>query len=378
MRLLVLGGTHFVGRAIVEAALAGGMDVTALNRGRSPIPGVTVRTLVADRTDPAALRAALGDEQWDAVIDTWSGAPSVMASSCELLKGRVGHFGYVSTLSVYAEPWPDGLDESAPVVDGDPDSPDGIEDISNYAAAKRGNELAVLRVFGDAALLARPGLILGPYENVGRLPWWLRRIERGGRVLAPGDPDRPFQYVDVRDLASWMLAAAAGPGQSGTAAAGPGQSGTAAAGPGQSGTAAAGPGQSDTAASDRLGGSFNVVNRPGTTTIGELLDLVLRVTGSEAELVWTPQELVLEAGISPWTELPIWVPRGPEYEAFDSINSSAAFATGLTCRPLRETVAHTWAWLQTEGDPAPRPDRPGVGLDPAKEQQLLDTPRSVS
>jgi nucleoside-diphosphate-sugar epimerase len=240
---------------------------------------------------------------------------------------------------VYAEPWPDGADEKAPVVDGDPDSPDGIEDISNYAVAKRGDELAALRAFGDAALLARPGLILGPYENVGRLPWWLRRIERGGRVLAPGDPDRPFQYVDVRDLASWMLAAA----------------------------------------SDRLGGSFNVVNRPGTTTIGELLDLVLRVTGSEAELVWTPQELVLEAGISPWTELPIWVPRGPEYDALDSIDSSAAFATGLTCRPLRETVAHTWAWLQTEGDPAPRPGRPGVGLDPAKEQQLLDTPpRTVS
>ncbi len=364
MRLLVLGGTHFVGRAVVETALAAGMDVTTLNRGRSAIPGVTVRTLVADRTDADALRAALGEQEWDAVIDTWSGAPRVVASSCELLKGRVGHFGYVSTISVYAEPWPEGIDESAQVVDGDPDSPDGIEDISNYAAAKRGGELAVLRAFGDAALLARPGLILGPYENVGRLPWWLRRIERGGRVLAPDDPDRPFQYIDVRDLASWMLAAAGGLGQAGAAA----------GGLGQSGTAAGGTGQSD-AASDRLGGAFNVVNRPGTTTIGELLDLALRVTGSDAELVWTPQDLVLEAGISPWTELPIWMPRSPKYEAFDSINSSAAFANGLTCRPLRETVAHTWAWLQTEGDPAPHPGRlgEGVGLDPVKERQVLDT-----
>jgi 2'-hydroxyisoflavone reductase len=332
MKLLVLGGTHFVGRAVVETAVTEGMDVTTLNRGRSAIPGVAVRTLVADRTDPAALRAALADGEWDAVIDTWSDAPRVVAMACELLKDRAGHFGYVSSISVYAEPVPAGAGETAPVVDADPDSPVGIADISNYAAAKRGGELAALRGFGDAALIARPGLILGPYENVGRLPWWLRRIERGGRVLAPGDPDKSFQYVDARDLASWML----------------------------------------TAASNRTGGAFNVVNRPGATTIGELLDLAVRVTGSKAELVWTPQERVLEAGISPWTELPIWVPRDPEYDAMETMDTSAVIATGFTSRPLRETVADTWAWLQVEGDPAPRPGRPGVGLDPAKEQQVLN------
>jgi nucleoside-diphosphate-sugar epimerase len=331
MKLLVLGGTHFVGRAIVEAAVTEGMDVTTLNRGRSAIPGVTVRALVADRTDPAALRAALGDGEWDAVIDTWSDAPLAVATACGQLKDRTGHFGYVSTISVYAEPVPAGADETAPVVDADPDSPVGIEDISNYAAAKRGGELAVLRAFGDGALIARPGLILGPYENVGRLPWWLRRIERGGRVLAPGDPDKSFQYVDARDLASWMLAAA----------------------------------------SDRTGGAFNLVNRPGATTIGELLDLAVRVTGSKAELVWTPQERVLEAGISPWTELPIWVPRDPEYDAMETMDTSAAIAAGFTSRPLRETVADTWAWLQVEGDPAPRLGRTPVGLDPAKEEEVL-------
>jgi 2'-hydroxyisoflavone reductase len=331
MKLLVLGGTHFVGRAIVEAALADGMDVTALNRGRSTIPGVTVRTLLADRTDPAALRAALGNGEWDAVIDTWSGAPQAVATACEALKDRVGHFGYVSTISVYAEPLPANADESAPVVDSDPDSPVGIEDISNYPAAKRGAEVAVLRAFGDAALIARPGLILGPYENIGRLPWWLRRIERGGRVLAPGDPDKSFQYVDARDLASWMLAAA----------------------------------------SNRAGGAFNVVNRAGATTIGELLDLAIRVTGSRAELVWTPQEVVLKADIAPWTELPIWVPRGPDFDYLETMDTSAAIAAGFTSRTLRETVADTWAWLQVEGDPVPRPGRTPVGLDPAKEQQVL-------
>ncbi|HEX6526262.1 MAG TPA: NAD-dependent epimerase/dehydratase family protein, partial [Streptosporangiaceae bacterium] len=167
MRLLVLGGTHFVGRAIVETALLEGIDVTALNRGRSRIPGIDVPTLIADRTDPVALRKAIGGMDWDAVIDTWSGAPSVIAASCQLLARRTGHFGYVSTQSVYAEPMPEGADETVPVVSGDPDSADG----SDYPTAKRGAELAVQRIFGAGALLARPGLILGPYENVGRLPW---------------------------------------------------------------------------------------------------------------------------------------------------------------------------------------------------------------
>jgi 2'-hydroxyisoflavone reductase len=325
MRLLVLGGTHFVGRAIVENALAQGIDVTTLNRGHSWIPGADVPTLVADRTDPAALRAAIGGAEWDAVIDTWSGAPRVISSSCELLARRTGYFGYVSTLSVYADPMPHGADECAPVVDGDPDSDDG----SHYPAAKRGAELAVQRVFGAGALLARPGLILGPYENVGRLPWWLRRIERGGRVLAPGDPDRTVRFVDVRDLAEWMILAAR----------------------------------------RHLSGAFNVLNAPGHATMGELLDSAVRATGSDAELVWAPEDLILGSGISPWTELPIWLPQG---EPLDSVDASAVAAAGFRGRPVWDTVTDTWTWLQAEGDPRPRPDRPSHGLDPAKERQVLD------
>jgi nucleoside-diphosphate-sugar epimerase len=331
MKLLVMGGTHFVGRAVVEAALAGGFEVTALNRGLTRSASPQVRTLVADRTDPAALRAALGDGEWDAVIDTWSDAPRVVAESCALLAGRAGHFGYVSTISVYADPMPMNADEHAPVVEGDPDSPDGVATPETYPAAKRGSELAVLRAFGDRALLGRPGLILGPYENAYRLPWWLRRIERGGRVLAPGDPARPIQFIDARDLAAWMLAAAA------------------------TGTA----------------GAFNLISRPGHITMGELLAAAVEVTGSDAELVWTPQDIVLEAGIAPWTELPIWLPRGPEFDAMDSVDVSAAFATGLDCRPAKETIADTWAWLQAEGDPPPRPNRPKIGLNPAKEAEVL-------
>ena len=328
MKLLVLGGTHFVGRAVVEAALAAGVEVTTLNRGLSGITFDGVTELVADRTDPGALGAALANAEWDAVIDTWSGAPAVIAASCQLLAGRVGYIGYVSSLSVVSWPVPVDADEKAPLVDGDPDS----EDASDYAAAKRGAELAVLRTFGDQALLARAGLILGPYENIGRLPWWLRRVERGGRVLAPGDPARPLQYIDVRDLAAWLVSAAA----------------------------------------RQVGGAFNAISPPGHTTMGELLAETVRVASAPgAELVWVPQSQVLDVGISPWMELPIWVPQDEEFAGFMSVNVSAAHAAGLSCRPVQDTVAGTWAWLRAEGDPAPRPDRPSVGLDPAKEREVL-------
>jgi 2'-hydroxyisoflavone reductase len=324
MKLLVIGGTHFAGRAIVEAALVEGIDVTALNRGRSPIPGVDVRTLVADRTDVTALSEALGDGEWDAVIDTWSQAPKVIADSCALLKGRTGHFAYVSTVSVYADPIPDGAAEDAPTVDADPDDTQDWTDGPGYQRAKRGGELAVLREFGDGALIARPGLILGPYENVGRLPTWLRRIERGGQVLAPGSPDSPVQYVDVRDMAQWML----------------------------------------DMAKRQAGGVFNVVNKPGESTLGDFLNTAVDVTGSDAKLVWVPEEKVLEEGIAPWTELPIWLPS----EWQEPVDVSAVFAAGFTARTPRETVTDTWAWLQKEGDP---PVRPGHGLAAEKEQAVL-------
>ncbi|MCW2881090.1 MAG: dependent epimerase/dehydratase family [Sphaerisporangium sp.] len=329
MRILVLGGTHFVGRAVVEGALARGDEVTTLNRGRSRPAAAGVEAVIADRTDPDALRQALGDGEWDAVVDTWSGAPRVIRDSAALLAGRAGHYGYVSSRSVYRWPFPVGADEHAPLVDGDPEA----YDEEDYAGAKRGGELAVLEAFGDRALLARAGLVIGPYENVGRLPWWLRRLQRGGRVLAPGEPSRPLQYIDARDMAAWML----------------------------------------TAAERGLGGAFNTVSRPGHTSMGELLETAVRVTGSDAELVWVSSELIEEAGVSPWLELPIWVPSDAEYGGMHDSDVSAAHEAGLTCRPVQETVADTWAWLQAEGDPRLRPDRPEVGLDPAKEKQVLDT-----
>lgn len=327
MRLLVLGGTHHVGRAVVEAALARGDQVTTLNRGETgkDIAGAQVRR--ADRTDPGQLRAALGDDTWDAVVDTWSRAPRVVSDSASALSGRAGHYGYVSSRSVYTWPVPSHADEGAPVVDGDASSEDG----DDYAAAKRGGELAVLEHFDGPSVLARAGLILGPYELVGRMPWWLRRIERGGDVLAPGPRDMPIQYIDCRDLAAWLLHAA----------------------------------------DERLSGAFNAVSRPGHATMGSLLEAAVAATGSDARLVWVAPEVIEAARIEPWIELPVWIPPVGEGAAMHDGDVSAIYAAGLTCRPVTETVADTWRWLQDEGDPPVREGGLRHGLDPERERKVL-------
>src|SRR4051812_35956276 len=329
MDLLVLGGTHFVGRAVVEDALARGWAVTTLSRGRSPAPA-GAEALVGDRTRSDGL-AALAGRRWDAVVDTWSGAPRVVRASAALLADAAGAYLYVSSRSVYAWPLAIGANEDAPAVAADPDA--GATD---YAADKRGAELAVDAAFGERRIHARAGLILGPHEDVGRLPWWLLRMHRGGPVLAPGTPDQPLQFVDARDLARWMLDAWQG-GHRGT---------------------------------------FNVVSRTGHATMGSLLEACRDVTGSSAELVWVPAEDVLAAGIEPWTELPIWMAPGSDGIALHHGDVGRAYAAGLRPRPIQRTVADTWAWLRERGlQPPQREDRPPVGLAPEREQAVLDRSR---
>ncbi|WP_367123755.1 NAD-dependent epimerase/dehydratase family protein [Streptomyces phytohabitans] len=333
MRLLVLGGTEFVGRAVVEEALARGWAVTVLNRGRHPVPdGVTA--LRGDRTGGAAGLAALRGASeadgggWDAVVDTWSGAPSAVRDAAGLLAGHAERYAYVSSCSVYPLPGPPGQDEAAAVVAASPDAA-----ATDYAADKRGGELAALAAFGaDRALLVRAGLILGPYENIGRLPWWLTRVARGGDVLAPGPRDLALQYVDARDLAAWTL---------------------------------------DALAAGR-NGPYNLVGPPGVTTTGALLDACVAATGSDARLCWTEPHVIEAAGVEPWTELPVWLPPGPLYDSLHRLDVSKALAAGLRCRPVAETVRDTWRWLEGLGGAAPqRPDRPAPGLDPEREAAVL-------
>jgi nucleoside-diphosphate-sugar epimerase len=261
-------------------------------------------------------------------VDTWSAAPSVVRDAARLLAERGGRYVYISSRSVYEYPPKAGLAEDGPLVESSADAGPEVD----YAQAKRGAELAALEAFGDRALLARAGLILGPYEDVGRLPWWLLRIARGGPVLAPGPADLGLQYIDARDLAGWVLDAA-----------------------------------------DRgLGGPYNLVSPPDATTMGELLQACVRATGSDAELRWIAPEVILAAGVEPWIELPIWLPPGAERDGMHGADVSKAIRAGLHCRPIAETVRDTWTWLQSlDGEPPQRPDRPRVGLDPMVEAQLL-------
>jgi 2'-hydroxyisoflavone reductase len=322
VRFLILGGGDFVGRALVDAAINAGHQVTTLTQSSQPAGAVALH---GDRTTASGL-AVLDDGEWDAVIDTWSGAPRVVRLSVEALRGRAGFYAYVSSLSVYADPFPFGGDESAPVVDADPDA-----DATEYPADKRGGELAVLSGFGEQqSMLARAGVIVGPYENTGRLVWWLRRISLGGEVLAPGPRDMAMEYIDVRDLAEWMVACA------------------------QVGTP----------------GAFNAVSPPAFTTFGELLEECVRQTGSDARLVWVTPEFLAEQGIGAWTELPFWLPPA-EAQPHYSADTSAAAAAGLFCRPPAQTVADTWAWVQAGGVARPKAGRPPAGLAAAKERAAL-------
>lgn len=326
MRLLVLGGTAFVGRAVVTEALDRGWSVTTFNRGRAAWTHPGCERIIGDRCRPGDLEA-LRRGRWDAVVDTWSAAPRVVRDSANVLAEHVERYVYVSSRSVYADPTPADLDESWATVDASPDA-----DAVDYAQDKRGGEMAVEAVFGERCVLARAGLILGPYENVGRLPWWLLRMRRGGRVLAPGPPGLPVRFIDVRDLAMWMLGAA----------------------------------------ENAVSGPVNLINPLGHTTMETLLDAAVTVTGSDAHLTWVDPETILAAGIERWTELPCWLPPDDEHAGLIWGGVARALDTGLRCRPVAETVAGTWTWLQETGLQQPQAaGRPPLGLDPAKEAALL-------
>ncbi|TBN56519.1 reductase [Glaciihabitans arcticus] len=325
MRLLVLGGTDFVGRAFVDDALERGWHVTTLNR-QTRAPELGVESLRGNRWESDGL-AELKGGRWDIVVDTWSWAPVAVRDAAAQLADSVDRYVYVSSRSVYESPLPAGATESAPLVESSPDLTE-----AEYPQAKRGGEIAAMEHFGDRALLLRAGLILGPNENIGRLPWWLGRAARGGDILAPGPADLGIQYVDARDLAAFGLdAAAAG-----------------------------------------LGGPFDIVSPPTATTMSDLLGACLAATGSDARLHWVDPAVILDAGVEPWTQLPAWLPPGELHDTLHGSDPSKALAAGLRIRPLRETVDDTWSWLQSLGGDAPqREDRPRLGLDPEVEARVL-------
>lgn len=323
MRTLVLGGTEFLGRHVVEAALARGDELTLFNRGRTaPDLFEGVQRLRGDRGgDLEALRRG---GPWDVAIDLSGFEPAQVAASSRLLAGRVEHLTFVSTISVYAAFAAGGTDESAPLaaLDGESDA---------YGPNKARCEQAVQAALPGRVLVVRPGLIAGPHDRTNRFSWWVSRLARGGRVLAPGSPDRRVQVIDARDLAGWML----------------------------------------DMAQRRATGVFNAVGPAEPLTMEGLL----RACSPYAELVWVADERLLAAGIEPWTGLPLWIPESDaENAGFMRIDGSRALAAGLRLRPLAETADDVLASLRAGGEPpASERARRAPGLDPAVEARLLDS-----
>ncbi|TQS28943.1 NAD-dependent epimerase/dehydratase family protein [Microbispora sp. KK1-11] len=329
MKILVIGGSVFLGRAIVEEALRRGHEVTTFNRGRSgtDLPGV--EAVRGDRESTDDLRRLADGRQWDAVIDVCGFVPRVVLESARTLSGHAPHYTFISSISAYPD-WPDksGLDETFPLHECPPDAD---AEFGDYGVLKAGCERAVEQHFDGAALVIQPGLILGPHENVGRLPWWLTRISRGGRVLAPGDPALPMQLIDARDIAAFTLDQAA------------------------RGTT----------------GRYMTGGVQGNTTYGGWLNDCVEVTGSDAELVWVDDKFLVDQGVEMWTELPLWYPEADRQGVWTH-SSAKAIAAGLTCRPVSETVRDTWEWLKDI--PEERRSfggRMNHGIDPEKEARIL-------
>lgn len=323
MRLLVLGGTHFLGRHVATAALARGHDVATFTRGVSGEPPEGARALHGDRDDPEALPRALGDWAPELVVDTSCQTRRAAEHAAAALGGVAG-YAFVSSLNAYRN-WPPGP------IGSEDDEPTWDSDDDEYGPNKAHAERVLGAALPGRFLTARAGLIIGPHDPIHRLGWWLERIARGGHVVVPDALAQPIAVVDARDLADWLVQMA----------------------------------------EQGRDGAVNATGPTGMTTLGGLLDLCREVTGGDAEWVPVAEEELLAAGVEPWVHLPLWLPREVAGTAWD-VDTTRARQLGLPVRPLRDSVTDTWEWLRTTGrTPAPLPHRPEPGLPPELETRLL-------
>ncbi|MDX6593079.1 MAG: hypothetical protein QOJ13_2275 [Gaiellales bacterium] len=325
MRLLILGGTVFVGRHVAEQALERGHEVTLFTRGRTnPELFPAAEHLTGDRDGNLD---ALRGREWDAVIDTSGYVPRIVRDSAQLLSGAVGHYTFVSSVSVYEGNGLAGTDADSPVGTIEDDTVEEVTDTS-YGPLKALCEQEAERALPGRALIVRPGLIVGPDDPTDRFAYWPVRIAEGGTVLAPGTPESATQVIDVRDLAAWLV---------------------------------------DTSERSTKG-RFNTVGPAERMSIGELLERCIAVSGSDAEVVWVDDRTLLDAGVEVYSDLPLWLGNDPELTWMDHIDPSPAIDAGLRLRPLDETIAETLRWHHEHVDD---PVRAGFKMNRSREQELL-------
>ncbi len=325
MKILIMGGTVFLGRYIAENAIARGHEITLFNRGiHFPELFPDVEKIKGDRINDIGL---LAGRAWDAVIDTSAYFPRAVRLLGETLGPGIGHYTMVSSISVYSDVSKPGLDESGAV--GTLEDP-GVEEITGetYGPLKALCEQAAEDIAPGRALNVRAGLIVGPCDFSDRFTYWPRRVAHGGEMLAPENPDIPTQFIDVRDLAEWIVRMV------------------------EQGTA----------------GTFNATGPDYPMTIGQVLDASSQVTGVHPTITWMDDAFLLEQEVGPWMELPLWLPSSDESSVgFNYVDCSKAFGAGLTFRPLQDTIRATLEWAATLP-----PDRePRAGMSAEREAEVL-------
>lgn len=321
MKLLILGGTVFLGRHLVERALACGHQVTLFNRGvQNPDLFPEVEKLRGDRDGDMS---ALQGRQFDCVIDTCGYEAAQMHATVAALASQVPYYLFVSSISAYGTFAPgQHFDESHALAAGDAD----------YGARKARCEEIVAAAWPGRVAIVRPGLIVGPHDVSGRFGYWPLRVAQGGRVLAPGQPHNPVQWIDVRDLANWCLHLC----------------------------------------EQGIVGQFNAVGPAKATGFGELLERCRAVSQSDAEAVWVDDASLLANGVAPWTELPLWLPQNdPAFGGMQYAKPEHALAHGLVLRALDETLRDTLAWERNQSWPQADNPRRVKSMTPEREAQLL-------
>jgi 2'-hydroxyisoflavone reductase len=328
MNILIIGGTRFLGRHLVDAALARGHVVTLFNRGKSN-PGLfqELETIQGDREHDIAKLATAG-RAWDTVIDTCGYVPRIVRLSAQGLReaGSVGRYVFISSLSVYADLRKIGMDESDPVGKLEDEA---VEEITGetYGPLKALCEKTVQELYGDSALIIRPGLIVGPNDPTDRFTYWPVRVARGGEVLAPEKPEVPVQIIDVRDLSEFTIQLI----------------------------------------EENASGIYNATGPDYELIFGRMLETCKQVSSSDADFKWASVEFLNQNNVAPWSDIPVWVPDTVEDAGFSRFDISKAIQAGLKFRLLQDTVRDTIAWANTR--PAEYEWR--AGLKPEREAELL-------
>ena len=324
MKLLILGGTLYLGRHTVEAALARGHEVTLFNRGRTnPDLFPQVERLRGDRDGDMRW---LEGRRWDAVIDPSGYLPRVVRAGLEVLKGNVRHYTFISSINAYADATKPGITEDDPLAILPENAPEEVNG-ETYGPYKVLCEREVAEAFGRRSAIVRAGLIYGPHDPTDRSAYWPLRIAEGGDVLAPGKPDRPVQLIDVRDLADWLVHLA----------------------------------------EEQIGGVFNGTGPETALMFGSYLDTCREVASGDARLVWVDESFLLEQNVNPYSEMPLWVPE--QYHAFETVDAKRAVAAGLKYRRLKDTIQDTLAWARAAGVKPGEKKKEGVRIPPAMTRQ---------